>query len=702
MRTLGVLRAALAAFLAALLPASGFCAEIRGSGPAAVSINASAPVSIPRLSLPAASLGVPALPSGSLSLPSASLPAAAVPGAAAAGAAAPLAPAAAPAAASVPPSHAALPAAPAPEGGREISANGGHPPVPVAGVPSAASRPGVDPRGEGFSPRLWSDAEAHGFVRAASAGDGASGQPGAGQPPLPPSSGAPSAPGRTPPPAPPQKPEALSVFSGKVLGFFGTFLMIQLAVESLALAVPQMTDPLKNGFVALAGLASTSYLAYAVGSFLGGRLVQKLGLARVYRAVLGSRTVIWAAVAAIFHAHGGSVPIAPLIALFSLDYFVHSMGRVAERTLQGEWFKDSPAASNKFGTLRDFVEYGTVFTTMATGLVIATLGFGAIIYAAPLMFAAAFGLAMMLRSLPQGLSGPQRKVPMFAGFKRLFRPDMRALFLSRLLINNFVYLLYYVTATAFGVFFAHGNAGMAAAAASALIGLLGMGANGAAVGNALLSRRIEKETAALPEAQRAAAQGSMMARTAARGLSWAALGILGGWLFVSQAAIGTVAGAMIAAAPYVAAFGALAAVVSAARSWRRGELKTWKGALGAGKWAALAGIAAAVLAFKGSVASLAVWPLFALSPALILIGFTGQTALTQLDTLMLDRMPQRTKAYVVGADRTLTNLSYVVNFLVWGLLFQVFGAAAFWGLGVYCTLTAAAYLFLSRRIEKGK
>ncbi len=541
--------------------------------------------------------------------------------------------------------------------------------------------------------RVWKHAEERGFEHETAA-DGIAG-----------SESSPAAlahSGQAPPQDPKSPPEVkkeqLSVLSGKVLGFFSTFLMVQLAVESLALAVPQMTDPLKNGFIALAGLASTSYLAYSVGSFLGGRLVQKLGLARVYRAVLSSRVLIWGAVAAIFHAHHGVMPIAPLIGLFSLDYFVHSMGRVAERTLQGEWFKASPVASNRFGTMRDFVEYGTVFTTMGTGLVIATMGFGAIIYAAPVMFAVAAALAFALRSLPQKLSEKSRKVPWFAGFKRLFSEKMKPIFLSRLLINNFVYLLYYVTGTAFGVFFAHGNMGLAAAAASALIGLLGMGANGAAVTNAKISSRIEKETEGLPAAEKSAAQGKLMAQSAAKAMKWAALAMLGGWLFVSHAALGTVAGPVFAAAPFLGIAGLVGLAALGFIAWRKGVFATKTTALKSLKWLALILGGGGLVLAKAHIASYLIWPLFAVSPALVLIGYTGQVALTQLDTLLLDRMPQRTKGYVVGADRALTNLSYVVNFLIWGVLFQLFGSAAFIGLGVYCTLTALGYLYLSRRV----
>ncbi len=551
-------------------------------------------------------------------------------------------------------------------------------------------------RGGELSQRVWAHAEARGFEHEAALA--AWENEGGPVSPLPKPSAAPAPEAKSPPV--PKASEKLTAMSGRVLGFLSNFLLLQLAVESLALTVPQMTDPLKNGFIALAGLASTSYLAYSTGSFIGGRLVQKLGLARVYRSVLALRTVLWGAVAYVFHAHGGSVPIPILIGFFSGDYLVHSIGRVAERTLQSEWFKDSPVDSNRFGTLRDFIEYGTVFTTMGTGLIIAAFGFGAVIYTVPALFGMAALLATALRSLPQRISQTGRKVPLFAGFKRLFSPALRTIYLSRLLINNFVYLLYYVTATAFGVFFAHGDPGKSAMAASVLIGLLGMGANAAALGNAAVSRSIEKQTESLPESERGAEQSRLMTLGVSRGMKWAALAMLGGWFFLSNKAFGTLAGPVLLFAPFALGAGLAGALVTAAKAARAGRLATKETAFALAKWAALALAGGGALLFKAQVASTLVWPLFALSPALILIGLAGQLVLTQLDTLMSDKMPRRTKAYVVGADRTLTNLSYVFNFMLWGVLFQVFGAAAFWGLGIYCTLTAAAYLWLSKSLAR--
>ena len=42
--------------------------------------------------------------------------------------------------------------------------------------------------------------------------------------------------------------------------------------------------------------------------------------------------------------------LAALVPLFSLDYFVHSVGRVAEHKLQVAWFSGRTTDSSRFGS----------------------------------------------------------------------------------------------------------------------------------------------------------------------------------------------------------------------------------------------------------------------------------------------------------------------------------------------------------------
>jgi hypothetical protein len=65
-----------------------------------------------------------------------------------------------------------------------------------------------------------------------------------------------------------------------------------------------------------------------------------------------------------------------------------------------------------------------------------------------------------------------------------------------------------------------------------------------------------------------------------------------------------------------------------------------------------------------------------------------------------ERMPKETAGHILGAQRTLTYLSYALTFIIWGGMFQWLGAGAFWALGGVSVVVAALYLLLAKKISK--
>jgi hypothetical protein len=342
------------------------------------------------------------------------------------------------------------------------------------------------------------------------------------------------APAESAAPAPEAAP---SLFSKAVLGFLSTFVLVSTVVESTSLAVSQMTEPLSQGFMALAALTSISYGAYTLGSYLGGTWVKKLGIRLSYRSVLAIRAVIWTAMALLFNPATGTIALAALIPLFSLDYFFHSIGRVAEHSLQVAWFQNSEAASSRFGSFRDFIEYGSVFVGSAMALLVAKLGFAAVIYPAPIAFAVAALVALALK-LPR--AAPASKPGRWSdGFKTVFRDSgIWKPLAGFALVNSFLYMMYYIIATAFGAYAAP-DPQHAAAVAGSLTAVYGAGALIGSVVMDRLAARIDKKASALPEAERKAGERSLYARSAARVMPWAAAALLGSWLFALPLQIGT-------------------------------------------------------------------------------------------------------------------------------------------------------------------
>ena len=507
------------------------------------------------------------------------------------------------------------------------------PALSAPGAPSAETRAAADPRREGFETRAWTEAERLGFERAVPPSEDtqAGSAPDASAPTL-----SPAPASRPEAPKPPQPPKPRKLLSGSVLGFISSFALVQVTVESLGLAVPQMSDPLTQGFLALGALSSISYVAYSLGALAGGHLVERFGIRKVYPIVLVTRALVWTAAAMLFDPTLQTVPIVQLTALFSLDYFAHSIGRVAEHTLQAAWFDGTPALASRFGAIRDFIEYGTVFAMLGTGVLISTMGFGAVVYATPFLFGAAALIAAFLRGLPGPTEAEHAVKGFWVGFKALFADrTSRLLFLGQALLNNFFYLFYYITATAFGVFASHGNSAHSALASSALTGAYGIGGLLSAFVVAAITGRITRSIAGLDEKAQKGAELAAMTRAGSKALIWAAAALLGAWLFVFQNPLGTL-----------------------------------------------------------------VWPFYAVMPALAAIGITAQVATNLLDGVFKSRLAPETKANVVGAARMLTYLSYAASFIVWGGIFQLLGVHGFIAMGVYATLIAAGYVWLAAKLRR--
>ncbi|MDX6770956.1 MAG: hypothetical protein SF051_15595, partial [Elusimicrobiota bacterium] len=336
----------------------------------------------------------------------------------------------------------------------------------------------------------------------------------------------------------PAKAEAPPLFSKLVLGFLSTFLLVSTVVESTSLAVSAMTQPLTAGFLALAALTSVSYGAYTVGSFVGGNIIKRFGIRASYRAVLFARTAVWATIAMLYDPATGTVALAALIPLFSLDYFFHSIGRVAEHSLQVAWYKDSEASSSRFGSFRDFIEYGTVFVGSAMALLIAAYGFGAVVYPAPFAFGLAALVALML-ALPKAGAEARKPAKWNAGLKTVFKDaGIYKPLLGFALVNSFLYMMYYIVATAFGAY-ATTSPEAGAAVAGSLTGVYGLGALLGALVMDRLATGISKRVAAMPAAEQKAGERRLYSLSAARILPWAAAALLGSWLLVTNLQIGT-------------------------------------------------------------------------------------------------------------------------------------------------------------------
>jgi hypothetical protein len=209
--------------------------------------------------------------------------------------------------------------------------------------------------------------------------------------------------------------------------------------------------------------------------------------------------------------------------------------------------------------------------------------------------------------------------------------------LGYMLINSFLYMLYYIVATAFGAYVA-GVPALAAAVSGSLTGLYGVGALLGALAMDRLAVHQEKATAHLAEPARGEAQRALYNASAVRSLKWAALALLGTWAFVSQTTLFTMAWPFFLVSPVLVAIG------------------------------------------------------FTAQRALIHLDTIMKDRIPQDDKSLAGS--------ILGAIRSLTYASHVLGFLLWGGLFAAFGSGAFvWFAGFY-TLAAGAYLLLARSMSR--
>jgi hypothetical protein len=328
-----------------------------------------------------------------------------------------------------------------------------------------------------------------------------------------------------------------AVFSRLVIGYLSTFLLVSSVVESTSLAVGQMTEPVTKGFWGLTALTTLSYGAMTVGSVLGGRWVKKLGIKVSYRTVLLARAAVWTTLAGIFFTTG-TVALGALIPLFALDMFFHSIGRVAEHSVQVAWFKDSEAASSRFGSSRDLIEYATVFLGSGMGLVIAMAGFGAVIYPAAALFLAAAAITFRL-DLPGASADKVKTPPLSEGFRTIFKDKgIYIPMMGNALVNSFLYMIYYIVGTAFGAYVTGGGPA-ATGVSGALTAVFGVGAIAGAFASDRIAKAVEKKVGEAPKAEQKQIESRLYAKWAARVLPALSVVLLGSWAFMSKTQIGS-------------------------------------------------------------------------------------------------------------------------------------------------------------------
>lgn len=199
-------------------------------------------------------------------------------------------------------------------------------------------------------------------------------------------------------------------------------------------------------------------------------------------------------------------------------------------------------------------------------------------------------------------------------------------------------MLYYIVFTSFGSLVT-GVAQTAAKISGSFGSLYGIG-GALATGLLILKAWLLDQAVArrAPGQDKAQAERAAYARSASRAMVWAAVGLLGAWLFVSQTPLGSVAWALYPVSPAIV-----------------------------------------LIALTGTVAFI-------------------HMETIMMDRIPEDKKAAHGGS-ILGAVRAIIYASQIAGFMLCGAIFELLGKGGFWLFGLLCTAIAGVYLWLARDLR---
>lgn len=337
--------------------------------------------------------------------------------------------------------------------------------------------------------------------------------------------------------------------------FLAAMAMEQVGNEAQGAAMPPLIAKVFGDVTISADLGIWSALADFAGSLMAPLVIKSLGLKAAYLWTAGARLLSGALIAGFLAAGYMTVPV--LMAASIFGGFVLGMNYTVEKSIPAVILQQDRAKLERFKAARQSViEIVATIVPIATGALVATLGF----LPAMVAFPVAAGLSMLIVAL--SLRIPQKSallfkagVPSVAGdFKGFWRsltrgaritlrtPALHMAFWGYSLFYVTTPLLYWLVAPAYGLFVA-GAAGAehAALVQGVMLGLFSLGGLIASIVMIRENKRLEK----LGEADKRRALGRSLVRWMGWGtISLAALAVMAlpvpAWGAVTLAALALV------------------------------------------------------------------------------------------------------------------------------------------------------------------
>jgi hypothetical protein len=294
-----------------------------------------------------------------------------------------------------------------------------------------------------------------------------------------------------PEPAKPARAGGVLGLSRPLVFFLLALVVAQVGVEAQTAAIPLLVAKVFGNVSLAAQVGMASSLTELVGTVLAPIASKRLGLKRAYLWSTGLRVVAGGVTAGLVAA--GWLSLGGLVALFALDSLLLGVSFTTEKSIPAVMVDQDQAKLERYKAARQTaIEAVATLAPIATGAVVAALGFVPALVAFPVALALSMTLVGLTLKLPAklaGLKGADLPGPdpgsLRAFFKSLGRGASKiartpALLFS-LLAYSFVYaptsLIYWLIAPAYAVHLAGPGAEQAATAYSGMItGLYSLGA----------------------------------------------------------------------------------------------------------------------------------------------------------------------------------------------------------------------------------
>ncbi|MBI5238830.1 MAG: MFS transporter [Elusimicrobia bacterium] len=248
--------------------------------------------------------------------------------------------------------------------------------------------------------------------------------------------------------------------------FIAALLVGQIGVEALGASMPALVQKTFGDFTVVAQLGIFASIAGIIGRTIGPVAVAKFGLKKTYLGATVTRLISISALCALLATGHMTLPL--MMAFYSINGLLQGVALTAETSIPPALVGQNPAALERFWTWEQtLLEIIGVTGPIATGAIIASMGFLPALIAFPASFAIAIAILALTLKIPQKVEAMRladlekkaaegKKMTAGAIFKEFFRkigqgakivwhnPVLRTSFLGftvYMMLNPFLYAM---------------------------------------------------------------------------------------------------------------------------------------------------------------------------------------------------------------------------------------------------------------------